>query len=51
MPGGWRGNIAGSDAVELTLKNGKLCRIGTDVPDELERAITAALPADDRQEI
>lgn len=43
--GGWMFNNAGRDAVELTLRSGKIFRIGTDQPDELlavlERAHTA----------
>jgi hypothetical protein len=35
----WIYNVSGSDAVEVTLKNGKVYRIGTDVPAELESAI------------
>jgi hypothetical protein len=50
IPGGWLYNISGADAVELTLKGGKRCRIGTDVPEELERAIEPALAALHQQE-
>lgn len=32
-------NVSGFDAVEITMKNGRLYRIGTDVPQELEREI------------
>ena len=35
----WIFNISGFDAVELTLKNGKIYRIGTDEPDVLEQAL------------
>lgn len=35
----WIFNIAGSGAVELTMKNGKLYRIGTNEPEKLEAAI------------
>lgn len=35
----WLYNIAGLDAVELTLKNDKKIRIGTDEPDRLAAAI------------
>jgi hypothetical protein len=39
---GWLYNIAGMDAVELTFKNGKKTRIGTDEPMELAAAIQTA---------
>jgi len=32
-------NVYGLDAVEITMKNGKIYRIGTDEPDKLELAI------------
>ncbi|HEY4502821.1 MAG TPA: hypothetical protein VJC14_00065 [Candidatus Paceibacterota bacterium] len=35
----WIYNISGFDAVEITMKSGKIYRIGTDVPSELETAI------------
>lgn len=35
----WIYNISGFDAVEITMKNGKIYRIGTDTPSELEIAI------------
>lgn len=35
----WIYNISGFDAVEIVLKNGKVYRIGTDDPAELERVI------------
>ena len=35
----WIFNVSGFDAVEITMKNGKIYRIGTDVPKELEDAI------------
>ncbi len=38
----WIFNVSGFDAVELTLKNGKIYRIGTDVPAELSSAIKQA---------
>ena len=38
----WIYNISGFDAVELTMKNGKVYHIGTDVPNELEMAIKRA---------
>lgn len=38
----WIFNVSGFDAVELTMKNGKIYRIGTDAPKELEAAIKQA---------
>ncbi len=35
----WVFNVSGFDAVEVIMKNGKIYRIGTDVPRELETAI------------
>ena len=35
----WIFNVSGFDAVELTMKNGKIYRIGTDEPEKLERSI------------
>ena len=40
---GWLYNVSGLKAVEMTLKNGKKVRIGTDEPDRLEAAIQQAL--------
>lgn len=40
---GWLYNIAGMEAVEITFKNGKKARIGTDEPEKLAAAIQAAL--------
>lgn len=39
----WIYNISGFDAIEITLKNGKVYRIGTDVPEELETAIKQSM--------
>ncbi|MFA5432576.1 MAG: hypothetical protein WC319_06840 [Candidatus Paceibacterota bacterium] len=36
-------NVSGFDAVEIVMKNGKIYRIGTDVPSELETAIKQAI--------
>lgn len=36
-------NVSGFDAVEIITKNGKIYRIGTDVPGELETAIKRAI--------
>ncbi len=35
----WIYNVSGFDAVEISLKNGKVYRIGTDVPEEFERVL------------
>jgi hypothetical protein len=40
---GWLYNVSGLGAVELKTKNGREYRIGTDVPDELQRAISQSL--------
>ncbi len=39
----WIYNVSGFDAVEITMKNGKVYRIGTDVPEELETAIKQSI--------
>lgn len=39
----WIYNVSGFDAVEIKIKNGKIYRIGTDVPGELEVAIKRAM--------
>lgn len=36
---GWLYNVSGFDAVELSIANGKVCRIGTDEPRRLLKAI------------
>ena len=36
----WVFNVSGFDAVEVIMKNGKIYRIGTDMPRELETAIS-----------
>lgn len=41
-PRGWLFSVSGLDAVELTLSSGRHFRIGTDEPEELERAIRRA---------
>jgi hypothetical protein len=43
--GGWMFNNAGRDAVELTLRSGKVFRIGTDQPDELLAVLKRAQTA------
>lgn len=43
IPGGWMWNIGGQKAVELTLKNGRKFRLGTDEPEALEAAIRARI--------
>ncbi|MBI4138054.1 MAG: hypothetical protein HY482_00470 [Candidatus Wildermuthbacteria bacterium] len=35
----WIFNVSGFDAVELTMQNGRIYRIGTDEPEKLEAAI------------
>ena len=42
-PHGWLYNVAGLDAVEIRLNNGKQYRIGTDEPKELHKAINSVL--------
>ncbi len=42
-PQGWLYNVFGSRAVELSMRNGKRYRIGTDAPEELVEAIHRAL--------
>ena len=39
----WIYNVSGFDAVEIVMRNGKMYRIGTDAPDELEVAIKHAI--------
>jgi len=39
----WIYNVSGFDAVEITMKDGKKYRIGTDEPNVLERAIKRAI--------
>jgi len=38
-PGGWLYNVSGFGAIELQLRNGTHCRIGTDEPETLCQAI------------
>lgn len=45
IPGGWIWNVSGLDAVELTLANGRVLRVGTDEPQALSRAIAQVAPA------
>jgi hypothetical protein len=42
-PTAWIYNVSGFDAVEITMRNGKIYRIGTDTPSELEAAIKQAI--------
>lgn len=42
-PHGWLYNVSGFSAVEIAMRSGKKYRIGTDVPQELERAIKQAI--------
>ncbi len=39
----WIYTVSGFDAVEIIMKNGKVYRIGTDVPKELETAIKQSI--------
>jgi hypothetical protein len=39
----WIYNVSGFDAVEIIMRNGKIYRIGTDTPNELEVAIKQAV--------
>ncbi len=43
IPGGRLYNVGGLDAVELEMDNGRVVRVGTDQPDALLAAISAAL--------
>ena len=36
---GWLYNVSGFNAVEITLRDGTRCRIGTDAPEELNQAL------------
>jgi len=40
---GWLYNVSGLDAVELKMKSGKTCRIGTDEPEVLAAALRERL--------
>ena len=42
-PHGWLYNVSGPYAVEIIMKTGKKYRIGTDVPNELEKAIRQSI--------
>ena len=42
-PRGWLYNVSGLEAVELKMKSGKTCRIGTDEPGVLAAALEEAL--------
>ena len=39
----WIYNVSGFDAVEIIMRNGKIYRVGTDTPKELEFAIKQAI--------
>ncbi len=39
----WIYNVSGFNAIEIIMRNGKVYRIGTDVPEELEAAIKQAI--------
>ncbi len=42
-PHGWLFNVSGSYAVEIKMKSGRKYRIGTDVPNDLEKAILKSI--------
>ncbi len=42
-PHGWLYNVSGFHAVEIKMKTGKKYRIGTDVPDDLEKTIQQSI--------
>ncbi len=42
-PHGWLYNVSGLSAVELLMKNGRTCRIGTDEPENLAAAIRKSI--------
>ncbi len=42
-PHGWMYNVSGFHAVEVRMKNGSKVRIGTDVPEELQRRISETI--------
>lgn len=42
VPDGWVYNVSGTQAVELTLRNGRKARIGTDEPEHLAEAVRTA---------
>lgn len=43
IPGGWLYNVSGSMSVQLDMKDGKMYRIGTPEPQELEQFIKTRL--------
>ena len=43
VPPMWIYNVSGFDAVEIRMTNGKIYRIGTDEPENLEQAIKQAI--------
>lgn len=43
IPRGWLFNVSGLDAVELSMRNGRVHRIGTDEPQKLHQAIQMRL--------
>jgi hypothetical protein len=42
-PNGWLYNVAGQNAVEITMKSGRRLRIGTDEPEQLSTALQRAV--------
>ena len=43
IPGGWLYAIAPGDALEIVLKNGLIVHVGTDQPNKLRQAVSAAI--------
>lgn len=41
--GGWLYNVSGLDAVQISMRNGKIYQIGTDEPQQLLAAIKHAI--------
>jgi len=39
----WIYNVSGYDAIEITMRNGKAYRIGTDTPEDLELALNRVI--------
>ena len=45
-PYGWLYNVSGYDAVEVTTKDGRKYRIGTDAPNDLEQTLHSPISGD-----
>ena len=46
----WVFSVSGFDAVEIQMKDGKIYRIGTDVPEDLEDVIIQVINIQKRRE-